>query len=257
MTRNLSDIGYETHLLEYYPGTYGDFVSGLITYSIEEFVDTYELDNKRDRYWTYAGEASLLRNRYELSLRGNGYEFVETFSEHLLAHNLWIMYPKLVWHPQPNTKILFNCHPSIIDKKFRTTTNSFTNTKTKFLLLEDNFDIMLKSTINEYYSSIDDKSDLNKDVFFERFRDRLIVLRNAKNNISDDNILYVRDIDDISPEHISSYGNVNEELFYEYKNEYVSKKLNKLNHIFNEQQQIVKSKKDLYKKLLDVYKNVK
>ena len=69
MTCNLSDIGYETHLLEYYPGTYGDFVSGLITYSIEEFVDTYELDNKRDRYWTYAGEASLLRNRYELSKR--------------------------------------------------------------------------------------------------------------------------------------------------------------------------------------------
>ena len=63
-----------------------------------------------DRYWTQDVGVDLIRNRYELSLRGNGYEFVENFSEHLLAHKIWILESSLLYERKYGNKILFNCH---------------------------------------------------------------------------------------------------------------------------------------------------
>lgn len=257
MTRNLSDIGYETYLLEYHPGTYGDFVSGLISYSIENFVDTYDF-TMNDRYWTQDVGVDLIRNRYELSLRGNGYEFVENFSEHLLAHKIWILESSLLHERKYGNKILFNCHPCLVDDSYRTIKNNFTTTSTKFLLLEDNFDIMLKSTLNEYYTNSESKEGINNDIILSRFENRLISLRNAKRSIPKSKVLYIKDIDYITPDDISVYGNVNEKKFNEYFNEYKELKLNNLNDMYKKSViEIQNNHGKLWYNLSKAYKNVR
>ena len=33
---------YDTHLLEYMPGTYGDYICGIISHAVDEFIDPTE-----------------------------------------------------------------------------------------------------------------------------------------------------------------------------------------------------------------------
>ena len=55
----------ETPLLEYYAGTYGDYVCGIISYSIDGYYDDYVYLEDEGRYWKV--EHSLVnRNRYSL-----------------------------------------------------------------------------------------------------------------------------------------------------------------------------------------------
>ena len=99
--------------------------------------------------------------------------------------------------------------PCLVDDSYRTIKNNFTTTSTKFLLLEDDFDIMLKSTLNEYYTNSESKG-INNDIILSRFENRLLSLRNAKHSIPKSKVLYIKDIDYITPDDISIYGNVNE-----------------------------------------------
>ena len=54
---------YQTYLLEYFPGSFGDFLAGLISYSIEEYYDCHSSENMNKRYW----------NRYD-NITGPGTE---------------------------------------------------------------------------------------------------------------------------------------------------------------------------------------
>ena len=148
----------ETHLLEYYAGTYGDYVAGIISYSIEDFYDNYSHMSDSDRYWE-VDNALVRRNRYALGLRGNGYEHVESYTDFMLSHKIWLEFQPHYNKMQPK-KVLFNTHPRLIlgteysnPNIYRTITNSFKSTKTKFISIPLDFDAIFKVACNEYYTS--------------------------------------------------------------------------------------------------------
>ena len=77
-------LPYTTHLLEYNPGFFGDFVCGSITYSIDNYFDP---NKNQERYWSQS-DNHVPRNRYNMSLRGNGYEHIPLYNEIVLAHDV-------------------------------------------------------------------------------------------------------------------------------------------------------------------------
>ena len=150
----------ETFLLEYLPGTYGDYVSGIVSYSVDGFLDPCEphLSDGEEKYWN-ANNAIVARNKFPLSLRGGGHEHVLDYSEFMLAHHTFLHFNSFLHIPSPEKyKLLFNTHTYIVDPlRLRTMHNAFTDTKTNCLTIKDDFDIVFTSTCNEYFTSHKDK----------------------------------------------------------------------------------------------------
>jgi len=227
-------LSQKTYLLEYLPGTYGDFVSGIISYSIEEFYEHHgDVGLKwSKRYWNEEG-SKLVRNRYAQSLRGAGYEHVERFTDFMLAHHTYLHFSDLF--DSEKTKVLFNTHPKlrvISDiNVFRTVYNAFEYTTCKFLYINPTFENIIQCAVNEYMSGWDhltDEKNNNKKELFFLFFNKLESLDLAKQQIPDDKLLKLDNIRDIKPSDISMYGDVNENKFLEYKEDYCNRKLDML-----------------------------
>lgn len=252
------ELKQDSYLIEYLPGTYGDFVSGIISYSIEEFYEHYSETGLdwNDRYWN-EHNSILQRNRYPLSLRGSGYEHVENFTEFMLAHHLYTCIPKSL--DTKKTKILFNCHPRLGDGEFRVLDNKLYKTEFKFLLPKITFDIVFQCAVNDYLSGFDhlkDDKNNSKLELYQRFKYKLFKLEQAKKRIPEKNILHIEDIRDITPEHISFYGLVNEKKFKNYKDDYLQRKIDMLEwntkRIYEKMRAL---NPDRYKIFRDVYEN--
>ena len=226
-----SQLEQETHLLEYYAGTYGDYVSGIISYSIEDFYDNYAYMPDGDRYWE-ANNSLVRRNRYALSLRGGGYEHVENYTDFMLSHKIWLEFQPHYDKMQPK-KVLFNTHPTFGHGDnptiYRTITNKFKNTKTKFLAIPLEFDAIFKVACNEYYTSRIHDSDTDLETFFGVFSSQVSKQKGALECIPKEKLFVIEDIDKLSAKDIVLYGDVNREKFEEYKSNYNIEKMDLLN----------------------------
>ena len=223
----------ETHLLEYYAGTYGDYVSGIISYSIEDFYDNYSTMPDGDRYWE-VDDAVVRRNRYALGLRGGGYEHVENYTDFMVSHKIWLEFQPHYDNMQPK-KVLFNTHPRIgfADDNpiiYRTITNKFKNTKTKFLAIPLEFNAIFKVACNEYYTSRIHDSDIDLKTFIAIFNSHVDKQKGALKYIPKEQLFVIEDIDNLSAKDIACYGNVNREKFEEYKSNYNIEKMDLLNY---------------------------
>ena len=253
----------ETHLLEYYAGTYGDYVAGIISYSIEDFYDNYSHMSDSDRYWE-VDNALVRRNRYALGLRGNGYEHVESYTDFMLSHKIWLEFQPHYDKMQPK-KVLFNTHPRLIlgtkydnPEIYRTITNSFKSTKTKFISIPLDFDAIFKVACNEYYTSRIHKLDTDTDLkaFFGIFNSQVDKQKGALKCIPKEQLFVIEDIDKLSAKDLVCYGDVDREKFEEYKSNYNTEKMDLLNWYTKRLYQKTKANHpDFIKKLEDYLYN--
>lgn len=224
----------ETFLLEYLPGTYGDYVSGIVSYSVDGFLDPCEahLSDGEEKYWN-ANNAIVARNKFPLSLRGGGHEHVLDYSEFMLAHHTFLHFNSFLHIPSPEKyKLLFNTHTYIVDPlRLRTMHNAFTDTKTNCLTIKDDFDIVFTSTCNEYFTSHKDKNEINWDDFRTMFIQRVKMIRHISKTVPKDQIIQIDNIQEFNPDLISCYGNVDQQKFEEYAKEYNDLKLSLLLHL--------------------------
>lgn len=242
-------LDFETHMLEYFPGTYGDSISGIVSYSVDGFYDPdcddYAFDDSKSRpgdYWN-ANDAIVKRNRYLLSCRGNGYEHVETYTEVMLGHKVFLDFPILLSdelkqlgrHP---TKLMFNTHmkyeyaPVLFKEQCRTLHNNFTHTQTLHLTMPMDYDILFLSACNEYYTSQSHRlDDTNWKVLYQIFRNRIRNFHWVNKHVPEDNLLNIGNIINLDISVAERYGTVNEEKFNAYTKQYSEEKLILLQHI--------------------------
>lgn len=229
-----NELDLETYLIEYIPGTYGDFVCAIISYSIDGFFDPcdpYWTDS--EKYWKFNDDSTMIRNKYPLSLRGGGYEYVEKYTEQMLSHKFFLDYPRFLNVEHDYKKIMFNTHPKLgsnmKEEDVRTLYNNLTKTKTKILTTELNFDNILRVACNEYFTSSNTGvKNLDWDNLFRKFSNTTNRLFWFSNNVSTNKLLNIDNILEFTPDHISYYGKVNNEKFCDYYNEYKEKKLDHL-----------------------------
>lgn len=245
------ELPYETHILEYLPGTYGDFVCAIISYSTDGFFDPgNERWTRNEKYWK-VNETAMLRNRYPLSCRGGGYEHVERYTEYMLSHRMYLDYPSFFTKEHAYKKILFNTHFKL-SREFsefncRTLFNDFTKTKSKALTIATDFDSIFMAANNEYYTSVgDDSSDkVDWKHLLEKLQNILKYTIWMNKNIPSENRLVVKDILKFNPNDISSYGNIDIKKFNEYFDEYYKKKLSILSAVTRRNLRIMKNNKEL------------
>ena len=250
----------ETHLLEYFAGTYGDYISGLISYSVKGFYDDYELKDQW-RYWT-VDYAVVKRNRYSLSLRGGGYEYVEKYNEFMLSHKIEECRPHFD-EMKPN-KVLFNTHPRLIhdsqpDSKehYRTLVNDFTKTKTIFLAVPVEFETIFKVVCNEYYTS-KMHTENNMEEFLQLFKLHADKQVFAQKVLPANKCFMLHDVDKIEPKDLVQFGDVDRERFLYYQDMYNIQKMDLLNwhtqRLLKKTQysnpEIIKEMKDYVKSLM-------
>ena len=226
------ELSQQTYQIEYLPGTYGDFVCGIISYSIDEFYDHSSAVGLKwsSRYWNDSG-SSLERNRYPMSLRGSGYEHVENYTEFMLSHHIFSIFSNV--YTDPAKKILFNTHPSVLThledtQRFRTVNNKYKKTDCKFLMIDMSFESLFQSACNEYLSSnahINDKENNSKRELFERFFNRIRLLDLVKEVIPEEKIFNIDNPREMTPETIEQYGTVDLNKFKHYHDDYCKRKL--------------------------------
>ena len=228
-------ISQNKHLLEYIPGTYGDIVSNLIACTVDGFFNP-NIDN--DEYWNH-NNSLISRNKYILSLRGNGYEHIEHYTDLVMDHFIDCLGEK---YQQPLesdkfTDVLFNTHPKLLmarHHKIKSITRTLSSTanliSNRYLTLETNFDTILMSAANVYLTTYDTHPTTVKDnqKFYMYFYNTLKYNTWAKKSLPADNLLNIDCISKITPEHISVYGNVNENKFEEMLDSYKKEKLTAL-----------------------------
>lgn len=228
------ELDFKTHLLEYQPGTYGDFVCAIISYSIDDFFDPQDPKHSaNEKYWKVADDTIMLRNKYPLSLRGNGYEHIENYTEFLLAHKFYNDYQDYVYTNKK--QVLFNTHRKLNSSETllsdsRVIKNSFDKTQTKALTVSNDFDTILMCSCNEYFTSVDHKK-INWDHLLHVFKVKVREVNWTNDNIETDKLLDIKNILDFNPEIISVYGDVNEKKFNRYYREYKDKKLDLLRNL--------------------------
>ena len=181
------ELNFKTQLLEYQPGTYGDFVCAIISYSVDGFFDPNDpVYNPNETYWKVTDDTVMLRNKYPLSLRGNGYEHVENYTEFLLAHRIYNDYPDIM--AEHDLTLLFNTHMKLTlnDEIYctdsRTMYNKFYKTNTMALTTDDNFDIIFMCACNEYYTSTENRKT-DWDNLYNRFKNKVREIRWLNENI--------------------------------------------------------------------------
>lgn len=231
---------YQTYLLEYLPGSFGDFLSGLISHSIEEYYDSHE--NIAERYWhRYDTIVSpdvqkpdlVLKYGYTLSLKGEGWEHVPKYNDFILSHFCHNNHGE-VFHNKDATKILFNCHPKASSselgtKDFRSQHNDFKITKTFLVHPGKSFDILWLNTLNVYCTSpayVWDKDNNNYNNLISRWK-YMCEVRKLIDDLGFETIDMGK-ISEITSDIIKPFGQVNEEKFQEMKDTFIEIKFNKL-----------------------------
>ena len=221
---------YQSYLLEYFPGSFGDFVSGLISYSIEEFYDTQWSLQMRQRYWNrydkiLSPDAEkpdlILKYEYLLSLKGDGWEHVEKYNDYMLS-NFCHHKNRAVFHNKEATKILFNCHPRTSKsgssiKDFRSQHNDFETTKTFLIHPGKTFEHLLLNSLNFYCTSpafVWDKENDNYNNFISVWK-FMVNSRKIVDDFNFENIIDIRNVADISPDIIKPFGKVRANKFKE------------------------------------------
>jgi len=233
-----SELDFDSHMIEYFPGTYGDFVCAIISYSIDEFFDPVDPAWTRENaYWRSSENTIMLRNKYPLSCRGNGYEHVEKYTELMLGHKIFLDYPDLLIKNHNYKKIMFNTHMRLNNNNAteldsRTLNNNFTKTRVKALTIDMDFDSILMSVCNEYFTSTE-RSISNPDIkkIGVMFSNRVKTLKWTERHIPEEKKLKIGNILEFNPSVIQQYGNVNEQKFNEYFKEYSEKKLELLQNL--------------------------
>tara|TARA_B100001057_G_scaffold456251_1_gene503481 strand:- start:344 stop:1138 length:795 start_codon:yes stop_codon:yes gene_type:complete len=220
----------KTYLLEYFAGTYGDYISGLISYSVKGFYDDYDLKDQW-RYWS-VDYALVKRNRYSLSLRGGGYEYVEKYNEFMLSRMIEEFRPH--FDEKNPIKVLFNTHPKLIhdskdsEENYRTLVNDFTKTETIFLSVPLEFETIFKVACNEYYTSkMHTKNDMEE--FVELFKLHADKQAFAQKIIPANKCFMLHDVDKIEPKDLVQFGDVDRERFLYYQDMYNIEKMELLN----------------------------
>lgn len=248
------ELDYNTYMLEYIPGTYGDFVCSIISYSVEDYFDPLNpLYTEEDEYWKISGGTVMLRKQYPLSCRGGGYEHIEKYSEFMLAHKIFLDYPALLTNPtKVSENLLFNTHMrldnnGIVSKELsRTLTNTFTKTQIKCLTIDTSFDSILMSACNEHYTSTEEEIlEPNWKRIYGKFAHRLYTLDWIRKNVPEDKIFDIGNILNLNPDTISSYGKVNEEKFEKYLEEYKEQKLHFLHFLLRKRRKEIFANQEL------------
>lgn len=260
-----NEIKIDTHLLEYNPGVYGDFVCGIVAYSVDGFFDPCNRDyTDNEKYW-YSNNSSILRNQYPMSCRGNGYEHVERYTEFMLAHKMFLDYPALLDDGTISRfeSMIFNTHSglpynneshNISTELCRTITNGFTKTRTKFLTIDTSFDSIFMSACNEYYTSNgNEREAVNFKNLFSKFTNRIKTSRWVEKHLTNEQKLYIGDINNFNSDCISYYGNVNQGKFDEYLKEYEEQKLKILRKLTDRTLKQLKSNSDAYSKFVEEF----
>ena len=146
----------------------------------------------------------------------------------MLSHKIWLDFQPHYDNMQPK-KVLFNTHPRLVlgteyenQNIYRTITNSFKSTKTKFISIPLKFDAIFKVACNEYYTSRIHNLDTDTDLkaFFGIFNSHVDKQKGALKCISKEQLFVIEDIDKLSARHLISYGDVSREKFEEYKSNY-------------------------------------
>ena len=258
-----SELDYETHMIEYLPGTYGDFVCAIISYSVDGFFDPCNPNwTAEEKYWRVRDNTALLRNKYPLSCRGSGYEHVEKYTEFMLGHKMFLDYPDFFKVEHDYKKIMFNTHMRMLDNNnysthSRTNHNSFTKTKIKVLTIDTDFDSILMACCNEYYTSTTDGIDeTDYDHILDKLRYTLKSQLWFKNNLTKEQILTIPNIMKLTPSDISCYGSVDKQKFDEYYKEYYSKKLKLLYRLTIKCKKAILETEHLKHKFESEYNNV-
>lgn len=256
-----SELDCETHMIEYLPGTYGDFVCAIISYSVDDFFDPCNPNwTEESKYWRVRENTPLLRNKYPLSCRGSGYEHVENYTELMISHKMVLDYPDFFKVKHNYKKVMFNTHPRMMSNyntNSRTVHNKFTKTNVKVLTIDTDFDNILMASCNEYYTSTtNDINDTDFNHILNKFRHTIKTQLWFKNNIHKEKILHIGDIMKFTSDKISCYGNVNEDRFDEYFKEYYSKKLKLLNRLTRQCKRTILETEHLKHKFESEYNNV-
>lgn len=235
------------HLVEYQPGTYGDFISNVVAYSVDGFY--YNCDETFFHDAVY--QATVPKINYEVSFRGGGYEFLPKLTDFIVD--------KCVGRMGIDTSddMLFNMHPrwneepmSIADT-FRTLTHTMTNCTAKFLTLDCEFDTILLAASNLFFVDNPDYSNSLKKNPLEIRRkfDYIARIQSwANTHLANDQKLNIGCITALEPEMLSVYGNVDTDKFNELYNLYNERKMEQLVSL----RDFVKIKLD--KRLLNVMK---
>ena len=256
-----NELDCETHMIEYLPGTYGDFVCAIISYSVDDFFDPCDPNwTEENRYWRVRENTPVSRNKYPLSCRGSGYEHVEKYTELMISHKMFLDYPDFFKKNHNYKKVMFNTHPRMLNDlgtHSRTVHNAFTNTQIKVLTIDTDFDSILMASCNEYYTSTTDSIvDTDFNHILHKFKHTLQNQLWFKNNIPEEHILDIGDIMKLTSDKISCYGNVNQDRFNEYFKEYYSAKLKLLYRLTKQCKRDILETENLKHKFESEYNNV-
>lgn len=259
------ELDYNTYMIEYFPGTYGDFICAIISYSIDDFFDPFDPRyTDEDKYWKITDDTVLLRNKYPLSCRGGGYEHIEKYTELMLAHKVFLDYHALLTNDfKVANNIMFNTHtklPTTVEfskEDFRTLTNAFFKTSIKCLTIDTSFDSILMSACNEHYTSTEEEfSNPNWERIFNKFMYRLKAMNWIKSNIHTDKTLDIKDIRELNVDVLSEYGDINEEKFDAYLEEYKEQKLYFLNVLTNKRSREIFADQTLKDMFINGYEKI-
>lgn len=256
------ELDYNTHMLEYMPGTYGDFVCSIISYSIEDFFDPCDpFYTDEEEYWKISDKTVMLRKKYPLSCRGGGYEHIEKYTELMLGHKIFLDYPALLTNDvKVADNIMFNTHMklentgSFNSEYCRTLTNSFYKTKIKCLTIDTSFDSILMSACNEHYTSSEEAiKKPNWKRLYGKFSHRLGAIKWIEENVPEEKIFPLGNIVDFNPEVISCYGKVDEEKFNHHLDAYKEQKVYFLQFLTRRRSKEIFANSELKKMFLNKY----
>ena len=258
---------YQTYLLEYFPGSFGDFLAGLISYSIEEYYDCHSSENMNKRYWNRYDNITgpgtekpdlVLKYGYILSLKGEGWEHVPKYNDFILSHFCHHKH-RGVFYDKNSTKLLFNCHPMISDTKleikhFRSQYHDFKITKTFLVHPGKSFDILWLHTLNFYCTSpgyVWDKQNGDYSNLISTWKYMCDVRKLVEDYKF--NTINIGNISEITPDIIKPFGRVQTTKFKEMKDAFINIKFNKLEERAKEIKQTLIDNKT-YSHVLSIWK---
>ena len=224
------------HILEYFPGHFGDYISSIISHSVKLFYS----DDEYDSLWKPINyNDAIYRKKYARTLRGNGWEFVENYGDYHIDRFVHTEFRSL--YEQKPMRYLFNLHPLLTEcevlndndfrLKLRTLTNKFNNVQIRYLYVEN----LLDTVVNEYYTgpgSLWDSKNKNIENLKSIVRNHKIIKHYTKilKKELEDKIITVPTIFSLTPEHIMCYGSVDVEKFSTFSKEFEVKKLENLRY---------------------------
>ena len=259
------ELDYNTYMLEYMPGTYGDFVCSVVSYSIDDFFDPCDpMYTEEEEYWKISDSTVMMRKKYPLSCRGSGYEHIERYTELMLGHKVFLDYPALLTNDKKvANNIMFNTHMKLENtgmfnkEHCRTLTNSFYKTKIKCLTIDTSFDSILMSACNEHYTSTEEEIlKPNWKRLFGKFSYRLRAMKWIEENVPVEDTLQIGNILNFNPEIVSCYGKVDEEKFNKHLEEYMNQKVHFLHFLSRRRSKEIFANSELKKLFLDKYENI-